>query len=530
MAIMDTDIKAHLEATCSYHAEVFTAFLKAFPAGSPRDTHSSIVHRKERSVNIDFDMAEALLGCKAPRPAQYDALSNLHISIMEEQFFIICAGGDYLPLESVLHDLIIRQRIWERGIRSLLEVLRPGLPDSYGQMRRVTIRASALFTDLLIKVPSYKGMWNEFLGHLSCVAASMISPTGGDSVLTAMHFYWKAISDGPNAGRRYYHLANIATPSSTEQICLYTKALCVRRRPFNAARAELENALRSASSRNYNILPREKAFAITHGVLFAENNFSTDSFQQARDAFTDLFESDMVCREPDEAPTGVFEAVTNCWAVLYYGSKISSSLHQILGYGEEPCSPSPTEQNAFWGAKELFRRTLEVATGQIDHGGALAYIHVTLVFLRCLTQTSPEAIDCIHEHIAWENICTLLNRYKSLPQGDIQIPLFRSEQSGPLFEDFMMRGTVWSRGYFSRDWFGEASPGDKRVPGKTERQERIICLGKEIAKSCSHLQYDERGKVFSLASAPGPVTALEETTTGILQLAFTGANNKTGSE
>jgi hypothetical protein len=51
------------------------------------------------------------------------------------------------------------------------------------------------------------------------------------------------------------------------------------------------------------MLPREESFAIVHGILFAENGFSTDSFQQAKDKFVSLFESDIVQKGPNEAPT-----------------------------------------------------------------------------------------------------------------------------------------------------------------------------------------------------------------------------------
>lgn len=74
----------------------------------------------------------------------------------------------------------------------------------------------------------------------------------------------------------------------------------------------------------------------------------------------------------------------------------------------------------------------------------------------------------------------------------------------PLFEDYAIRGLVWSQWYFAPDWFAnlEDDDGSRCLEDHTKKQHRaarMLYLGMILAQISGYLSYDRETRCFSSA-------------------------------
>ncbi|KAI1318095.1 hypothetical protein F5Y16DRAFT_406445 [Xylariaceae sp. FL0255] len=491
-----TDIEEHSEHVYFRFSEVLNAFRTTVFSEGYGDHAAFQTLLLEEPVSLGFDTVQRLIRDGYCPATCYSGLVSLHSSILQAQS---ASTHNEAPatLKSMIGDYVSRQDIWSIGIQSLLNILHRDLPGSAAQMNWAAQYACGIFLDLCDKAPDFVDTW--------AIVEAPLNLTGWYSV--AKDYYWLAMSTGCPPARVYCHLALSTASTHTERLCLYVKALCVAACPPEQVLPLLQDTLWSVREQSGHQLSRDEAFAIFHGILLRPGPMlPIEMFRVAGDTFMNHFESDIDTNGPEEVFLAVYAAVTNCWAVLYHGGRVDSSLYQILPHGEPPGPAAQTnERNAFLAAMQLFRRTLEVTSRRHGkNGGAVAYVHVVLVFIWSLVRDFPAAVARVSEHIPWQDLCTLLKEcahqleevhHQEHNEGAVCYTV--QQHSYLLIEERMMQDTVWAQGYLARGWYSQAFPMDSRVQKIGEREAKILHLGFLIASFSPYLHYDaSRG--FSL--------------------------------
>ncbi|OHE91410.1 hypothetical protein CORC01_13275 [Colletotrichum orchidophilum] len=245
------------------------------------------------------------------------------------------------------------------------------------------------------------------------------------------------------------------------------------------------------------------AFVRAHGLLFSEKN--SDQFSAYSEACTKNL-------------AGYIERSTCRW--MEHGYQISIVLGCALLEYEDVVLPKDDTQathgiavvptRRFFNALDFVSRTHRTVFGLTGNSMVYPYLHVTLVFLRHMSQY-PGAMVYIEERIPWKAISLFLNKalesfscYQKIESEDFPVPADRDAR--PLPEDFAQRGLLWVEKYYPTDWFtGTEVECDKRFLELSymvrERADRCLWLGCRLAKSGKWLKYDKTVKLFHVESS-----------------------------
>lgn len=149
-------------------------------------------------------------------------------------------------------------------------------------------------------------------------------------------------------------------------------------------------------------------------------------------------------------------------------------------------------------ASRLAFIALGISLTRADDRNVYPLVHVYLVFIWSLVQRAWNKFDddpvwgTIKTGVPWAALCSSLNTLSAEPQAMTpkvwteDIPKPDKEVGRPLPEDFVMRGQLYSRGYFPQNWFTDPRiDTDERtldLPSATQtRVERMLWLGLRIA-------------------------------------------------
>lgn len=144
----------------------------------------------------------------------------------------------------------------------------------------------------------------------------------------------------------------------------------------------------------------------------------------------------------------------------------------------------------------MFSLLSEAANSGVSENGAMAYVHILLVFLSYGLRYQP-VVRLLERKIPWDDIAEILNDIKGVLQLDSIDPLRLEELGitqpeelpGPfLFEDVVIRGFEWSRKLFPKDWFQNSDPisedDQDTEMSSLGRKRRMLYLGIQITKVC----------------------------------------------
>ena len=130
-------------------------------------------------------------------------------------------------------------------------------------------------------------------------------------------------------------------------------------------------------------------------------------------------------------------------------------------------------------------------------------VHSYLVMIRGLASVQ-RAMAYVENLIPWNDIASFLTflmtpeRMTSRVLGDaFPIP---DDGGRPLPEDFVMRGQLSSKLYFSPKWFATVNDGERYLELQSmeaSRVERILWLGVSLTKHSCWLSFDARAGVFT---------------------------------
>ncbi|RYP54116.1 hypothetical protein DL768_001118 [Monosporascus sp. mg162] len=265
--------------------------------------------------------------------------------------------------------------------------------------------------------------------------------------------------------------------------------------------------------------PIDAAFLKAHGILFSgfladKFDFAIEKFDSTMEEFVSRLDSHINDMAEGWREAGYYISISICCALLSYG-KENNKIQNAINNPNSDRSPDETtemvlDEKLFSAAARLAQRTYMVVFHRINDANVLAFVHTTMVFVFRMTNF-PNAIALIGNVIPWEPLCVLLNSLlQSSPEydpiHDEEFPRQAKEEAlRPLPEDFAMKGLLWVDDYFPIDWFSnnQLEEDEKYFETKWttgERRERILWLGRRIAKYGRWLSYDPELHRFQTAA------------------------------
>ena len=353
-------------------------------------------------------------------------------------------------------------------------------------------------------------------------------------------WYNKAVDKSPNCGRLHHHLAMFFRAYSLEQLSFYTRSLiCVD--AYKIAPCSLttlfNHVLYVAGSRQSRFSSFEIRFIQAHGFLFTgdplrpDGNFDAVIEELQKDYLFDNYIHDIATKFREN---GVHVATVNIAALFEYGTCEHGAMKPILRTAfekarvveMESCGiafpdsneqkrplppkvnvqmprPPPSEAAIFIiaQASRLGFFTLSVALKRPQDANVYPLVHMYLAFLRSLVNVD-EIWGIIEKDVPWGEMCSFLNilvsefeLLHSKNQERAQSRLRSKEipnreqgtfDGGPLPEDYILRGQLYSSWLYPATWFIDPMDDDddryiKMPLMDVTRLERILWLGHGIA-------------------------------------------------
>jgi hypothetical protein len=469
---------------------------------------------------IEVDNKQATLASADPgaqpklNNEQWQALIALHRTLLHEHhdFFLASQHPSASPaLRRLASKYAMPARMWRHGIHSFLELLRHRLPASLDHMLAFIYLAYSMMALLYETVPAFEDTWIECLGDLGRYRMAIEDDDIRDREVwtgVARHWYSKASDKAPTTGRLYHHLAILARPNALQQLFYYSKSLCVAV-PFTSARESIltlfDPVLKADNGQGqYRLPPLDTAFVKAHGLLFTNKEIEV-RFESAMTEFLGLLDNQIGRVTRKFMEQGYHIAVANSVAMLGFASKDNILMRAISSAEDETDikmegMSSDEPSLSFKNAQRLNNSTLEIVLQRIGDPNVLPFIHVTLVFMYCMSRHSG-AMSILRTAFPWELLSIMLNTLlvSCETTGPIENDTFPSPEKDdvrPLPEDFALRGLLVADDYFPAEWFNnekidEEEKYHERASMTAQRKERILWLAVRIALNAgSGLNYD----------------------------------------
>ncbi|CAJ2503993.1 Uu.00g113870.m01.CDS01 [Anthostomella pinea] len=476
---------------------------------------------------IEVDNAQSSQSDAKLNNEQWQALIALHRTLLHEHhdFFL---ASQHPSASSALRRLASKYampaRMWRHGIHSFLELLRHRLPASLEHMLTFIYLAYSMMALLYETVPAFEDTWIECLGDLGRYRMAIEDDDIRDrEVWTSVsrHWYSKASDKAPTTGRLYHHLAILARPNALQQLFYYTKSLCVPI-PFASARDSimtLFDPVLSTNEANHHprLIPIDVAFVKAHGILFS--NKSPDNFVPAVNAFLEKLDVHIGRTTRRWMECGYHIGIANCCSLLSYGQEENVIMKAISSRPDETKTDQSLKSTELSdqkhsknldGALRLAVGTYEVVFHRLGDPNVLPFLHVVMVFMHHIAKF-PDAMAHVEDQFPWKLVSLFLNSLL-LPYRDherlhsVEFPREGKDvPPRPFPEDFAMKGLLWVKHYFPKDWFSNEKIDDDEkyfeVASMTdERKERILWLGCRVAEAGKWLTYDRTLHRFGVTS------------------------------
>jgi hypothetical protein len=469
---------------------------------------------------IEVDNKQATLASADPgtqpklNNEQWQALIALHRTLLHEHhdFFLASQHPSASPaLRRLASKYAMPARMWRHGIHSFLELLRHRLPASLDHMLAFIYLAYSMMALLYETVPTFEDTWIECLGDLGRYRMAIEDDDIRDREVwtgVARHWYSKASNKSPTTGRLYHHLAILARPNALGQLFYYSKSLCVAV-PFTSARESILTLFNPVldtenGQGQYRFPPLDTAFVKAHGLLFTNKEIGA-RFEPTMNEFLGLLDNQIGRVTRKFMEQGYHIAVANSVAMLSFASKDNVLMRAISSSTKDntdvQMEGTLTDESvlAFKHAQRLNNSTLEIVLQRIGDPNVLPFIHVTLVFMYCMSRHAS-AISILRADFPWELLAVMLNTLLVSTENTAVIendtfPSPEKDDVRPLPEDFAIRGLLWADDYFPSECFmnekiDEEEKYHERASMTAQRKERILWLAVRIARSAgSGLDY-----------------------------------------
>ncbi|KAF2675462.1 hypothetical protein BT63DRAFT_450451 [Microthyrium microscopicum] len=495
-----------------------------------RSIYNGLASLEARCIKLDRE--QAIQSEKGPIPPNtWRALISIHRALLNDHhdFFLASQHPSAAP---PLHRLAIKYnmpaRMWKHGIHGFLELLRHQLPASLEFMISFIYLAYQMMSLLLETVPSFEDTWIECLGDLSRYRMAVEEEDPKDRETwsnVAKYWYTKAADRMPNTGRLYHHLAILARPNALQQAFLYSRSL-TSAQPFLSARESVTTLFEPVIRDGATYMPEVDACFIKTLAFIFYRRF--DSIDVPAKRFEELLDGQIGRITARWREFGLYIAGSTIGALFDFGNKntflrvfeVGNYLHKELNISKDSevfsAIKSPFEYDAestrsFKVASNLFFMVLRKVLGHSGDKNTYANVHVSTCFVLALVSffrapnTFPELQQHIQEflvQVPWEEICNLLNMISASGDYDGRYETFDflrpvRGDPGPLPEDYLLRGMMFTQTYYPKDWFDEVDVDEVRMieHASTEkrREERLLWIGYKFAQyGC--LLYDSSKK------------------------------------
>jgi len=477
-----------------------------------RGIYAGLVMVEKKCIEIDKQQAESK---NKLSDHQWQALISLHRTLLHEHhdFFLASQHPSASPvLKKLAEKYAMPARMWRYGIHSFLELLRHRLPDSLEHTLTFLYLAYSMMTLLLESVPAFEDTWIECLGDLARYRMAVEESDLRDRETwagVARYWYHQAADKSPNVGRIQHHLAVLARPDMLQQLFYYTKSL-VSLHPFPSAGESIQFLFHPLLNgpKPYNQPVVASAFVAAHGNLFSQGPLSdlkvlVNEYLLHLDKYVGRLGNSFKLH-------GVYMASCNLAAISQYGvadavvpaefkeqqqdgsmtaSDSWTSVDKVDAIEAEFCEfqDSQSQRTVYYGAHLAFK-TLSAFLDHIGNKNVFPAVHAYLAFIWCMALNNT-SIKHIEVAVPWSKLATFLNAMLR-SNTDLRVlertefPVADDRKCFP--EDFLLRGQVWSQGYFPADHFKGAWAEDEgrtiEVPSLSmARMYRCLWLGVRLA-------------------------------------------------
>jgi hypothetical protein len=339
----------------------------------------------------------------------------------------------------------------------------------------------------------------------------------------------KASDKNPQVGRLYHHLAILARPNALQQLYYYSRSLtCVK--PFPSARESILTLLEPILGRGVaaysHALPIDNNYIKAHALLFEKHYL--DEFNQAKSEFTESLDAHIGRVTAKWRAQGVYIAVTNVSGWFDYGvdenalrqvflNQLQVAKNSSLRVDRRTATPADQEDPTplvipenellprvdalskdphFASAVRLTNDTFSLVLGRIGDKNVLPHVHIMLAFLT--TFAASPYVSHLLSDMPWTKLVDFLNSLVKAENQTQNQPQFVQQTSNihmlfsspvfpndgergdelPLPEDYLIRGLIWSHGYFPKKWFEREKEGYLELASTVKgRMERVLRLG-----------------------------------------------------
>ena len=445
-----------------------------------RDIYSGLVMVEEKCIEYQqLDLPKLL------SQDQWLDLVSLHRLLLHNHndFFLASQHPFASPaLRQLVEKYSLPDRIWRHGIQSFLDFLLERLPGSREYLDTFIQMAYEEIKLHLEGPPAFKDIWMECLGDLARYGM-FINPPERETVnpperavwiSMALHWYLQLSDRNPDNGRIQHHLAVVAWPDLLQQLFYYTKSL-LSVRPFVAAKGSVVDFLFNPVLESGQYDQPVTAFVAAHGYLFKQYPISylrapvKQYLSQLREYINEIGEAFKV--------QGAYMALCN-FAAIFHGSADAVLPREKKGDSSEMI---------YCGSLFAFE-TFSIILDQIGNEHVYPAVYVYLAFVWSMVRN--DTMEHIDELVPWKKITTFLN---SIGCSDIdfgvveyeEFPIMGDRKHMP--EDFLIRGYVWSQGYFPDNFFEDAEDDGHSIEVlsmRASRMHRCLWLGRQLSKVC----------------------------------------------
>lgn len=490
-----------------------------------KNIYSDLVAVEAKCINLDgAELGSDRNHIEPEEREKWQAMIALHRTLLYEHHDFLSASQHPAANES-LTKLALKYsmpaRMWKHAIHSFLEVLRRRLPDSMDYMLQFIYTAYQMIALLYETIETFKATWIECLGDLARYRMAIEDGVQRDREtwgVVARSWYSMASDMNPQIGRLYHHLGILARPNVVQQLSFYCRALtCVQ--PFPNARESLSTLLTPAlESRNTgrafpHVHEVDAMLLYLHAAMFmgfadcGDLSCTRNDYEEVQAKYLSRIGEQIDSPNGGFKDQGVFVAIANISACFGYGHQnagnplilaFENDAEEMTDGTSAPVGESNWEW--FWRPANLLFSVFAIALHRKADYRVLPHVHVFLVFLRSVASLSSRAgpvIGQFLQQVPWTKLADFLNSFamveprsnalvnRSPPGGSFIGP---KGDGGPLPEDYSLRGELWTRNYFSEDWFNGSPDEETRYlehagMDKT-RMRRVLHLGLGVSQVC----------------------------------------------
>ncbi|TAQ83262.1 hypothetical protein B7494_g8416 [Chlorociboria aeruginascens] len=458
-----------------------------------------------------------------PRPnflndPEWVSMSRLHSKLLHlHQDFLFTTQHPNASdaIRKLVSDYHMPLRIWQYCVQPFFHMLRAGLPATREHLFTFVNEVYNTIVQINQRVPAHSDTW---MFYLACTAELRMTVERVHDEIElwrgiARRWYAKCTDLTPADGELYHRLDALAIPVPLQQMFLSSKSLCVAN-PFLFTR-EIAMPLffQRIQALRASLPPLEVQFIKSHSFLFADTDLSeadVERYKKAKERFIETLDARIAGSKTRFSAQGYQIAMSNCAALVEYGSKDSAIMKGVATKTAESAGLVDTKRLIM--AEDLANETLLMVIRRIQETSVFAFLHVTLAFLYWTTK-HPAAFDHVKRQFPWKPVIKAL---ETLLNPDTDLATIRSNNfpvpesnAQPLPEDYALRGVIWAEGLFPADWFlkGEMNQ-DERLEENwfmaKQRTMRILWLACRIAvsKAMEDFEHSEAMSRFKYIDAP----------------------------